>query len=79
MNFEGLEQLRFECTEKVMRSMTELACDETKPVDERFKAAKVIDVYSDAIIAAYLAKNGMDVADNHLKSHKRGLDKLNEQ
>lgn len=51
-NFESLEQLRYETTEKVMRAMAEIAAstDTSVKLEDRINAARVVDAMSDSLL-----------------------------
>jgi hypothetical protein len=76
MNFEGLEQFRYECTKQVMESMAALAADTQAPVEERIKAAKVVDAMSDSIIKAYLLTNAQHTNEKGLKTADKLINQM---
>lgn len=79
MNFEGLEQFRYENTKAVMEAMTKIATDEKATIEDRFKAAKIVDGMSDSIIKAYLMTNVVQADESKTKSMMSQLDKLTDK
>jgi hypothetical protein len=79
MNFEGLEQFRYELTKQVMEAMTAVACDPKANIGERLKAAKVVDGMSDSIIKAYLMTQVSNSNETTTNKLVRQLDKLTDK
>lgn len=78
MNFEALEQLRYETTKKVMESMAEVATDKKQSTEDRIAAAKVVDSMSDSIIKARLLSEQnqtVDKATSDLSKQIKDLEK----
>lgn len=48
--------MRYECTKKVMEALTDMVCSSKISVEERLKAAKIVDQMSDSIIKAFLSQ-----------------------
>jgi hypothetical protein len=80
MNFENLEQMRYEQTKITMESMAKIANDEKVDVKDRIEAAKVVDTMSDSIIKAYLmsdmSKGLNDAVKGSTKDMMKGIEKL---
>jgi len=76
MNLEGLEQFRYESTKQVMEAMTKVAVDTKAPLEDRFKAAKIVDGMSDSIIKVHIANSAMEEAGKQTKGLIKGIDKL---
>lgn len=54
MNFEALEQMRYENTKKVMEELTAIVSDPKVDVKDRILAAKVVDAMSDTLVHAQM-------------------------
>lgn len=78
MNFEGLEQFRYENTRAVMESMTKIATDEKIDIKDRMAAAKIVDGMSDSIIKAYLMSTTTQVLDDTSRDLRKQLKKLDD-
>jgi hypothetical protein len=79
MNFEGLEQMRYETTKQVMEAMAVIAADPKAPIEERLKAAKIVDSMSDSIIKAYLLSQELGAVEKTTGKLSKQLDKLTEK
>lgn len=79
MNFEGLEQFRYETTKKVMESLAEVAADPKQTMADRLEAAKIVDRMSDSIIKAYLMTAALNADESKSKGLIKQLEKLTER
>jgi hypothetical protein len=81
MNFfaEGVEELRFATTKKVMEAMADLAADPTADPEIRIKAARTVDGMSDTIIKTYVATNALQANEKTVNKMVSQLEKLNDK
>lgn len=76
MNFEGIEQIRFETTKSVMEAMAKVAGDTKAPMADRLKAAKIVDGMSDSVIKAYLLTQVANSTEDSTRKLTNQLGKL---
>lgn len=77
MNFESLEQMRYENTKVVMSAMADIAKDPKADIEKRLEAAKIVDAMSDSIIKAYVlieATRSTEGVVNKLSNQLKKLD-----
>jgi hypothetical protein len=76
---EILEDARTAAIQATLESLTKIVKDETAPVAERLKAAKVIDGISDSIMHIELVNKSLDSNDRSKRKMIDQLDKLHKK
>lgn len=76
MNFETLEQFRYEYTQATMKAMMDIAADPKATPEMRIKAAKVVDAMSDSIIKAWLMSEVNNKSEKQTNKLTKQLDRL---
>lgn len=79
MNFEGLEQIRYEAITATLDAMKKILADGKSSVEEKIAAGKLVDSISDSHIKAYLLSSELGTVEKTGNKLIKQLDKLTEK